>query len=152
MIKRIKEARLREGFRFIQPQDVDKAFHSSDPRVDTLGLDDYLAWSQQDESSAIILYLMNDEIAGLLALRTEPGYLYVALVARNYAIPDSGGAGTALMSLAPNIAKQLGLKTIKLDAFVERVNWYHDLGYEKDGNEVVDAKKGRLQPMRMNLV
>jgi ribosomal protein S18 acetylase RimI-like enzyme len=80
------------------------------------------------------------QVVGLIVLIATPDHVLIENVAVD---PDHqrGGIGRALLSLAEDCARELGLDRLRLStnvAMVENIRLYRRLGYEEDGRHIGD--------------
>ena len=87
-------------------------------------------------------------IAGILEISVSNDFITIEMVGRNVLVQASA-VGTKLMSLAENIARQLGKKEIRLESLDSVVEWYDEhLGYVEYDQPYNGSEFGRLTPKR----
>jgi len=115
--------------------------------MDKYTLREYHVWSLQP-NEIVIVYLNEEQIAGIIEIVIEEDFLMVEKVGKNILVQASS-VGTKLMSLAEGIAKSLGKKEIRLEALDTTVSWYDDkLGHVEYASVEYDDEWGVLTPKR----
>jgi len=139
--------RLPARFRFIGEEDANQRFQTGDTRMDRYTLRDYFQWSLLP-NDLVIIHVVEGNVAGLVEITARDDYITVEMLGKNTLI-EATGVGTKLMSLVENIARQLGVSQIRLEALDSVVSWYDDvLGYEEYDDVIYDAEFGRLTPKK----
>lgn len=115
--------------------------------MDRYVLRDYYQWSLLP-NDLVILYEISGRIVGIIELRINEDHIMVDMVGSN-ALVQVPGVGTKLMSLAENLARQLGIREIRLDSLDDVVSWYGLFGYGGYADRYYDAELGCwLTPMK----
>jgi hypothetical protein len=104
--------KLPRGFRFLREGDLTQRFRTGDKTMDKYVLRDYHAWSLLPDE-LVILYEVGGDIAGIIEMTVKEDHMMVEMLGRNTLVAASG-VGTRLMSLAENVARQLGKGEIRL--------------------------------------
>ena len=139
--------RLPEGIEILNERDADQRFRTNDPRMDRYTLRDYLKWNKHSNEVCFV-YKIEGVIAGILEISVSNDFITIEMVGRNVLVQASA-VGTKLMSLAENIARQLGKKEIRLESLDSVVEWYDEhLGYVEYDQPYNDSEFGRLTPKR----
>jgi hypothetical protein len=139
--------KLPEGFSFLREGDVAQPFRTGDKTMDKYVLRDYYAWSLLPDE-LVVLHQVAGGIAGIIEMTVNENHMMVEMVARNTLVAASG-VGTRLMSVAENVARQLGKDEIRLESLDGVVAWYDGpLGYEEYTDRFYDPEFGWLTPKR----
>ena len=139
--------KLPEGFRFLREGDIKRPFRTGDKAMDKYALRDYYAWSLLP-NELVVLYEVGGDIAGIIEMTANEDHMMIEMVARNILVAASG-VGTRLMSVAENVARQLGKDEIRLESLDGVVAWYDGpLGYEEYTDRFYDPEFGWLTPKR----
>ncbi len=139
--------RLPEGFEILNERDADQEFKTNDPRMDRYTLRDYLKWNERPNEVGFV-YKVEGAIAGILDISVPNDFIMVEMVGKNVLVQASA-VGTKLMSLAENIARQLGKKEIRLESLDSVVRWHDEhVGYVEYDQPYDDSEFGRLTPKR----
>ena len=139
---------LPEGFRWIVEEDCNQEFKCFHPKMDEYRLFDYYLCSQ-DTNSLVIVREVEGRIAGVAYLTVRRDHIMVERLARNKLFNYPGAGSNLLRVIENEVAPQLGIHEVRLEAFPHVVDHYdRKLGYEEDGNPYVDREWGRLTPKR----
>lgn len=142
--------RLPDGFRFLREEDSAQPFQTGDSRMDRYGLRDYFRWSFLP-NDLVIIYEVGEKIAGLVEVTVYDDHIAVEMLGRNILV-GATGVGTKLMNLVENIARQLGIGEIRLEALDGVVGWYDEvLSYREYADVYYDADFGKLTPKKKSI-
>ena len=116
--------------------------------MDEYTLIDYFMWSKDDDS-LVIVREVDGRNAGVVYLTVHESHIMVEMLARNKLL-DYPGAGSNLLRVIENeVAPQLGIHEVKLEALPHVVSHYDTvLGYEEYENTYIDKEWGELTPKR----
>jgi ribosomal protein S18 acetylase RimI-like enzyme len=105
---------LPEGFETLNEWDAVQKLEMGNPSMDRYTLSDYLTWNTNPNEVSIV-YKREGLIAGIIALTVHDDFVTVEMIGRNVAA-RAPSVGTKLMSLAEDIARQLGRREIRLES------------------------------------
>ncbi len=95
----------------------------------------HIIWLLKNPAATTYLYLQDERAVGTIMLKQEGDMARVVSIA---VLPECRrrGVGTELMSLAEDVTKEQGARTLKLEVSVKNegaIAFYRQLGYDFDG-------------------
>ncbi|MEM0139851.1 MAG: GNAT family N-acetyltransferase [Ferroplasma sp.] len=149
---------LPSGFRLIRKDDINKSFKSEDKRMRDYKLPYFYSWNSQSNNTVIVKEAGNGLIDGVIMFRFSPSInkpekIIIEMLARNFSSNHSNsGVGSELVHVVENnIARQMHIGTVIIEAVKDLENYYASLGYHSSGSEYFDSSWKKVIYMVKNL-
>lgn len=153
---RLKSLRLPPGYRLIKESDRDARVFSGVPQMDSYQPRYYLNQSKLPDHLVIVRVRKREVVAVChLIIRTGsvegPPYLELDMLNVDGTV-RAQHIGTIMVGIAEDVARQLRLGELRLEALTEElVSYYRRFGFQVDGSPVVCSGWGTVHPMRKDL-
>ena len=134
-------------FREINPSDADQSFANELQPVNHIDLS-YLV-DLNTGNRYILVYELDGKVLAFLTFLDRGDHFHLDLVEVNRLHDEykTIRPGFLLITLLENLSKSSGHSTITLHSIQERIQYYHNLGYEVTGEPVLNPDYGPLTPM-----
>lgn len=153
---RLKSLRLPPGYRLIKELDRDAIVLSGVLQMDSYQPRYYLNQSKLPDQ-IVIVHVRNRVVVAVchLIIRTGssdgPAYLELDMLNVDRTV-RSQHIGTVMVGIAEDVARQLGLSELRLEALTEElVSYYQRFGFQVGGSPVSYPGWGPVHPMRKDL-